>query len=57
MSCDCHMTTCVPVQEADTEGSDQKLDFEEFCGLFKELATRPEVSWYCSTLTYHMTVM
>ena len=32
------------MQEADSDGNyDNKLDFEEFCSLFKDLATRPEL--------------
>ncbi len=32
------------MQEADSDGNvDGKLDFEEFCALFKELASRPEI--------------
>jgi len=32
------------MQEADSDGNfDGKLNFEEFCSLFKDLATRPEL--------------
>ena len=37
-------TTHTHTQEADSDGNyDNKLDFEEFCSLFKDLATRPEL--------------
>ena len=33
-----------PTQDADSDGDyDGKLSFEEFCSLFKELASRPEL--------------
>ena len=39
------VTLHVPLQEADADGNyDGKLNFEEFCTLFKQLATRPELT-------------
>ena len=39
----CCLFPCLP-QAADSDGNfDGKLNFEEFCTLFKELASRPEL--------------
>ena len=39
-----HTHTHAHTQDADSDGNyDNKLDFEEFCSLFKDLATRPEL--------------
>jgi len=40
----CNTHTLTHTQEADSDGNfDGKLNFEEFCSLFKDLATRPEL--------------